>query len=158
MNLFRRRGRKWLSKKWWRLSNWLLYLWIQNTVPDRNGVNSRTWQFQLDYSNSQINTRFIYNSGTRCSKYSPWIASFSPLATTFRWILPLRSVWSIPHSLAVFFSHRLCTFMSHAAIRKTIKCTQPLNISFMVFYNTSIILLHMPARDLFLTVLHGSNC
>lgn len=46
------------------------------------------------------------------------MCSLLPLTAALMWILPLRSVWSMPQSKGTFFSHLLCTFMSHAAYNK----------------------------------------
>ena len=50
--------------------------------------------------------------------YSLSTCSVFPSCTICRLILPRLSVWSIPHNFGVFFSHLLCTFISHAENRK----------------------------------------
>ncbi len=48
--------------------------------------------------------------------------SLSPLTSILRKILPLRSVWSVPHRLGTFITHCLWTFMSQAENKKRNIC------------------------------------
>lgn len=76
-----------LKKKWkWKLVEW--------NVKEKFWMKTMKWKYK---------------------RTLPSIVNLVPTQEIPSCIRPLRSVWSHPHKLGTLSSHRLCTFMSHAA-------------------------------------------